>query len=86
MQYATVIIARKCWDCIKWVEVDYFWLKEKEEQKQQQTTTSTMVSGHGWKPGMPMIDADHVDETLGIIDNLCADETQASLKQVLQNG
>ena len=54
MQHVTVIIARKGWDCIKWVEVDNFWLKEKEEQKQQ-TTTSTRVSGHGWKPLMPMM-------------------------------
>ena len=55
MQHVTVLIATKRWDCSKWVEVDNFWLKEKEEQKQQKTTTLTRVSGHGWKPLMPML-------------------------------
>ena len=72
--------------CIKWVEVDNLWLKEKEEQKQQQTTTLTLEGFRSWLKSTHADDAVHGDLTLRIIDNLCEDETQVSLKHVLQNG
>ena len=69
------------------VEVGYLWLKEKEEEKQQLQQTNNN-NNKGFRSRLEATHADdvvHMDDTLRIIDNLCENVSQASLKQVPEN-
>ena len=59
------------------------------KRKRRTKTTTNNNTNKGFRSWLEATHADdvvHVDYTLRIIDNICEDETQVSLKQVLQNG